>query len=100
MIGNKLKAWRARVRSEEGQVRCAIVKSTGDTEVDAIGCRALLTCTTQIRPQLDAMTNRKLNRTARRAAQAQAEGRLGPCLTSERSRLIEELAERRYQASR
>ena len=100
VIGNKLKAWRARVRKVDGQMRCAIVKSTGDRDVDLVGCNAMATCATQLEPQLQAVADRKLSRAARRTAQTQAESRLLPCMMNERTRLIEELAERRYQVSR
>ena len=100
VIGNKLKAWRARVRKVDGQMRCAVLKSTGDKEVDAIGCRAMATCLPSVEAQVIASADRKLSRAARQAARTQAERQLTPCVMGERSRLIEELAERRYQASR
>lgn len=98
VIGNKLKNWRARVYEKRGKMLCQTRASSGDKEIDTIGCTAMATCLTELRPRLIASVDRKRPATERKALNAGAAKEFGTCTMGRRDTLIAELAERRFQA--
>lgn len=98
VIGDKLKAFRTTVRSRNGKMYCQTKKSTGDKEIDAIGCTALAGCLTELRPRLDASADRKLAADERKRSRAAVEDDLGTCMITRRDMMIADLAERRWNA--
>lgn len=97
VIGQRLRAWRGTVRSQGGKVACRTEKSSGDKEVDAIGCTALTTCSTPMEARLIALAKDKaLAPAARKAAQARINDELARCMTTKHDALIQALADRRY----
>lgn len=98
VIGNKLKDWRARVYEKRGKMLCDTRASSGDKAIDAIGCTAMATCLTELRPRLIASADRKRPATERKALNAAVAKDLGTCTTGRRDTLIADLAERRFQA--
>ena len=98
VIGNKMKAFRTSVRDRGGKMVCQTKKSTGDKEIDAIGCTVLAGCLTEFRPRLDASVDRKLPSAERTRLRKAVEGDLGTCMITRRDTLIADLAERRWTA--
>lgn len=98
VIGNKLKPWSARFRTRKGEFLCAIRKSTGDKEIDAIGCDSMATCLPQLRSRLAAGANKKVKGAERKAMTAAINRDFGTCVMSQRDARIADLAERRFQA--
>lgn len=60
VMGNKLRDWRGSWRVRDGAVKCKTKRSTGDREIDAIGCDAMVTCMTPLVPQWQAIEDAKL----------------------------------------
>lgn len=98
VIGNKMKAFRTSVRERNGKMVCQTRKSTGDKEIDAIGCTALAGCLTELRPRLDASADRRLPAVERKRLREAVEGDLGTCMITRRDAMIADLAERRWNA--
>ena len=99
VIGSRLRTWRGHVvRPRQGPLRCVTDRSTTDVEVDRIGCDALVTCMTPLRPRLDLMRDRTLDRTTRISMRDAIQRDLNTCVTQRRAELIEELVDRRYRA--
>ena len=99
VIGQRLRAWRGTVRSQGGKVACRTQASTGDREIDAIGCKALTACSTPMESRLIALAqNEALAPAARKAAQASINDELARCMTKRHDAAIQALAERRYAA--
>ncbi len=98
VIGNKMKAFRTSVRERDGKMVCATKTSTGNGEIDAIGCNVLAGCLTEHRPRLDASTDRKRPAAERKRLREAVERDLLPCMMTRRDALIADLAERRWQA--
>ncbi|GMM91884.1 hypothetical protein [Qipengyuania sp. MTN3-11] len=44
VIGRKLDTWKGGIASQDGQIACRTKQSTGDEDVDAIRCGAMLRC--------------------------------------------------------
>ena len=99
VIGQRLKTWRASWRSRKGKVSCAIKQSSGDREVDAIGCAAMTECAAPIEPRALALAKDKtMTADARKRAQEAINSDMGRCMIARRDTLIVELADRRAAA--
>lgn len=46
VIGNKLRDWSSSFKLRRGAVDCKTKRSTGDKDIDAIGCNAIVRCMT------------------------------------------------------
>ena len=62
VIGNRLRSWRGEWKMHDGGVRCKTKRSTGDREIDALGCAAMVTCMTPLVPQWQEIERAKLTR--------------------------------------
>jgi len=98
VIGERLRTWRARYSVRGSQMRCRTTRSTGDREIDAIGCAALETCVGQLRVRIEESDRRDLERSTRRSMKAAIRRDLGTCVTARRDELIADLADRRFSA--
>ena len=98
VLGGKLKKFKTRVWSEGETMRCRTVKSTGDAELDAIGCTSASTCMSEVRPRLVASADRKLPAAERKRLRNVVGQAWYDCTMARRDSLIADLAERRWQA--
>lgn len=99
VIGQRLKTWRGAVRSSGGKATCRTTKSTGDRQIDAIGCAALTGCSTPLEARMIALAKDKaLAPAERKARQAAINDELGRCMVARRDKGIEELADQRAAA--
>ncbi len=99
VIGQRLKTWRGAVRSSGGRTTCRTTKSTGDRQIDAIGCTALAGCSTPLEARMIALARDKALAPAdRKAKQTAINDELGRCMVARRDRGIAELADRRAAA--
>lgn len=97
VMGEKLKNWRASVRERKGTMVCSTKTSTGDRELDAIGCNAMATCLTQLKPRLNATLDKKLGAAERNSLRDAVDRDMFTCVTSHRDAGSAALADRRYQ---
>ena len=98
VLGGKLKKFRTRVWSKGETMHCTTLKSTGDKELDAIGCTSASTCMSDLRPRLVASADRKLPAAERKRLKNAVGQEWYDCTMARRDALIAELAERRWQA--
>ena len=97
VMGEKLKHWRASVRERKGRMVCTTKTSTGDRELDAIGCNAMATCLTELKPRLNATLDKTLAAADRKSLRDAVDRDLFTCVTTNRDTAAAALAERRYQ---
>lgn len=57
VIAGKLRDWQGAWGAAGGKLACRTVKSTGDTEIDMIGCGALIGCIKPAYPELKAIAD-------------------------------------------
>lgn len=98
VLANKLKQWNGRFSVKGTKVTCKTILSTGDREIDAIGCQAFETCVPRLRSQIDATDARGLDKDLRARMKEDVKRDLGACVMAERQRLIELLADKRAAA--
>ncbi len=93
IIGEKLKRWGAGLHFTKAGAQCIIKQTTGDPEIDKIGCDALEKCWRPMIP-LYAQTA-KFPRAQRRISEEPLNAKLTQCVRDERSDMVAELAQRR-----
>ncbi len=99
VVARKLKDWRARFWTENGKFHCRTTRSSGDAEIDAIGCTAAGTCFSRFQPRLLAAESRELDRSTRRKMKQSVIGEMGACHRAEQALLTEAWAQRRFEAA-
>ena len=98
VIGQRLANWRGRVRPAGQAMRCVTVRSSGDAEVDRIGCDTMVACITPMRSRIQAASDRSRPRAERQALEAAYSRDLTACFTDQHDRRTAALADRRYRA--
>jgi hypothetical protein len=98
VLGGKLKRWTASYEVRGTATKCATKKSSGDLEVDKIGCASFEACLPALQPRIDTSDKPDLDKKARRAIKVSIKRDLAACVTNRRDEAIAELAERRWQA--
>lgn len=95
VIARKLKDWRGSFRTKKGAVHCQTTRSTGDVEIDAVGCTAMVTCVTPHMAAMQAIAVLRESKEERsRRMNALMQTTL-PCMTEQRAAGIAALADRR-----
>lgn len=95
VIGRKLRDWRGAIKLGDHAAACVTKRSTGDRDIDQIGCDAMTACV----PTFEAELKDAYTRTPDKAAQAQRTAdiarRMTACFESRHDASIAALADRR-----
>ena len=99
VIADRLKGWSGKVRDTLGIRSCRTTRSTGDKEIDAIGCRVLTDCFLPMKKRLIAAV-KAAGRDAerRKAAMEPLNAEIATCANERRMKLISDLLDRRVAA--
>lgn len=99
VIGRKLETWKGGVYKRDDKLTCRITQSTGDKDIDAIRCGAMLRCFAPETEAFDRIAASDVPEADRnRQMQALAE-KLKPCVAAADEAGTRHLAERRAEAS-
>lgn len=93
VIGKRLAAWRGKVATTIGVTTCKTTISTGDKDVDDVGCTALKRCWSEYRPQL--ASARKRHDKGEITDVRGLEAAFVQCFKSSRDELVDQLVARR-----
>lgn len=95
VIGRRLDTWRGAIRTTKAGTTCITKSSTGDPEIDRIGCTVMTECWPETRTRMQAAQVKGLTRAERkRLADAAAQAFI-TCGKPKREAMIDALAERR-----
>lgn len=97
VIGQKLADWKGVLKSRDGVRACETTRSTGDAEIDAIGCEALEACVLPLAPQIEAIAGGDQSRRDKRRALNALNEREGvaDCVGAKREEGVQRLADKR-----
>lgn len=98
VISEKLEEWKGGVYNDEGQLKCRIKQSTGDPEIDAIRCGAMLRCFAPHREGFATIAASELSAEDKREQMQELAESLQPCLDKAHEAGIRYLAEQRAGA--
>lgn len=94
-IAEKLRNWRGTWAAVDGKLACKTVKTSGDEDVDKIGCLATLTCVKPAYPELKAIADAKATDEQKKIRMRAKLDSLQPCMSRHRGQGIAELALKR-----
>lgn len=95
IIAGKLDGWRGTWGAVQGKLGCRTLKSTGDDEIDLIGCRAVLACIRPIYPELKTIADGKAAEADKKRLMAARLAGLDTCMKQNRGQGIAALALKR-----
>jgi len=95
VIGRKLAAWRGKITTTPLGTRCVTRKSTGDREIDQVGCTAMERCWPAALPRMKAAHAKGVAEEERVRLQEQINADFAACAKPQREALVEELRARR-----
>ena len=92
VITEKLRQWRGTWAAVDGKLACRTVKTSGDEDVDKIGCYATLTCIKPAYPALKAIADSKVAEEQKKAKMKAKLDSLQTCMSQHRGQGIAQLA--------
>jgi hypothetical protein len=98
VIGQRLTKWIGKYEIRGSRMKCKTKSSTGDNEIDAIGCQSFETCASKLQTRIDASDVKDLDKPTRLAMKEAIKRDLHTCVVERRDVLIADLADRRFQA--
>jgi len=99
VIGQRLQRdFRANLRFQADGPQCRVTRSTGDAELDRIGCAAMTTCFPQFQSRFQASGDRAISPKTRKVMQAALNAELTSCVTGQHKTLIADLRAKRRVA--
>jgi len=99
VIGERLKKWTGKYKIRGKKMRCSTKQSSGDREIDAIGCAAFKACATKLRSRINASDSKSLDKKTRKAMKVSIKRDLSTCVVERRKYLIANLADIRTQTN-
>ena len=97
VIGQKFRNWKVSLKTHKGVPQCTVKISSGDPELDKIGCDALTICMAEIRAQHDNKAERHVGGDVRREKHLSVNQQLSRCFKEKRDTAFAELAARRAE---
>ena len=98
VIAGKLEQWRGAWAAADGKLACRTVRSSGDEEIDALGCASMLACVRPAYPELKAIADGKASVDEKKREMQAKLASLQPCMRQHRGQGIAELALKRGRA--
>lgn len=95
VIARKLQDWRASFRMKKGKYACEVTRSTGDLEIDKVGCEAMRVCLIPAMPRYNATRAKGVDAPTRQRLTDAINAEMTTCVRDHRQQLIAELADRR-----
>jgi hypothetical protein len=95
IIAGKLEQWRGAWGAAGGKIACRTVRSSGDEEIDALGCAAMIVCVKPAYPALKKIADGPAALDEKERQMKSKLATLEPCMRQHRGQGIAELALRR-----
>jgi hypothetical protein len=95
VIGQKQKNWRGNLKHKKGVPFCKTTRSTGDKEIDKIGCDAMIICFPIHGSSLMKLAKQYKKKSEINAAAKPIYAEMGNCVFKNRDQGISELADKR-----
>lgn len=97
VVGRRLKNWRGKASVNGSKASCKTTVSTGDQEIDAIGCQALEVCLPPLQGRVDASNAKGIKSAVRKKMVAALNNDLAECVRERRDVLVADLVDRRFE---
>ncbi|OYY64849.1 hypothetical protein [Sphingomonas sp. 28-62-11] len=97
VVGRRLKNWRGKASFKGSTATCKTTISTGDQEIDGIGCQALEVCLPPLQGRVDASNAKGIKPAVRKKMVTALNSDLAACVRERRDVLIADLVDRRFE---
>ena len=98
VVGDRLKSWKGKFAVRGSRSTCKTTVSTGDAEIDAIGCQAMATCLPPMQTRIMASDAKGIEPDARKKIKEALGRELARCSQDRRDMLVAALVDRRFEA--
>jgi hypothetical protein len=95
VVGQRLSHWTGKYAIRGSKLRCITKTSSGDRDIDALGCGAFDACADQLASRIAATDEKTLPKEVRVSMKESVERDLSICVAEKRVVLIRELAKHR-----
>ena len=95
VIAGKLEQWRGAWGAAGGKIACRTVRSSGDEEIDALGCASMIACVKPAYPALKTIADGSAAIEEKKRQMSAKLATLEPCMRQHRGQGIAELALKR-----
>jgi len=95
VIGQRLSHWTGKYAIRGAKLRCATKTSSGDGEIDAVGCKAFDICADQLSSRITESDDKSLPKESRFSLKEGIKRDLSSCVADQRVMLIAKLADHR-----
>ncbi len=95
IIGKKLQYWRGFLRYKNGVPNCKSKRSTGDREIDKIGCDAMIACFPKYQAELDAFAKSSKTKAEYGRVSKGVYSKISACVVDSRDAGIDALSAKR-----
>ena len=96
VVGQRLSHWTGKYAIRGSKLRCITKISSGDREIDALGCGAFDACADQLAHRIAATDEKTLSKEVRLSMKESVKHDLSICVAEKRVVLIGELAKKRH----
>ncbi|MBB5711096.1 hypothetical protein [Sphingomonas xinjiangensis] len=97
VMGQRLNRWTGKYQIRGAKRKCSTKTSSGDREVDNVGCAAFLKCADKYQNLTDAGDGKGISKATRNVLKQDLIGKMKTCITDQRAVLLRELSARRPQ---
>ncbi len=98
VIAGKLEQWRGAWGAAGGKLACKTIRTSGDEEIDALGCASMIACVKPAYPALKTIADGLAATDEKKRLIAAKLATLQPCMKQHRGQGIAELALKRGRA--
>jgi len=95
VMGQRLNSWTGRYQIRGARRKCSTKKSSGDREIDKVGCVAFLECADKYQELIDAGDAKDIGRATRATLKQELISNMKTCIADRRIILLRELSSRR-----
>jgi hypothetical protein len=92
VTAKKLDNWRGKFSLRGEKFKCKTSITTGDKDIDAIGCNAIRQCLVPLQPRLTESDNKALGKDRQRELKKAIFEDLGVCVKERRAKMVAEFA--------
>ncbi len=99
VMGHKIDQWTGRFEIHGTRRKCSTKTSSGDPQIDQVGCQAFLSCADRYQPETDESDEKGIDRQTRQARKETLIAHMRACIADQRTILLTQLHEHRRGTS-
>jgi hypothetical protein len=99
VVGKKLDRWRGEFSLRGEKFKCKTKRSSGDKQIDPLGCQAIKLCIVPLQSRLTESDNKALGTARQKELKKEIFDDLGACVKETRAKLVADLVAQKKRAT-